>query len=818
MKSTTYFTTENALNIHFAIIGKTGDEFCSPALKLQTLESTLHEHLKTVGYEMIAYYHPQYQIHFYDKDSYDLAKNKNAQRSKPQKERLLKIGPISTKVINNEPPENNEKEKEILNLGPMNSYVALGHFDRFMKNTTHKNALVITNASHFIRYFSAVTEGNNEWRIDKRLETVISGWQEIRKNKNICIWIFKDDINDQAILDELKKYPFWTIYFSPMLLAKPKDRKGTVIEISTPNAGEIKNLIHYHRIKNSLAVDLLSIDNAARMLEKKAEGHMLRDNQQEKKLELIEVEEIINKMKESGGINMKNLESEFGKMEQESAIKRLNELSGLDKLKEFVNETLVNQAKQKEKTKKNEIEYRDRLLKKVNEVVINKKNLHIALLGNPGTGKTTIAKLLGEIYRELGILPIGSVTKVTRPDLVGEYSGQTAPKTRRAIMDAMGGVLFIDEAYDLYHSDRDDFGIEACNTLLEAMTDREGEFAVIVAGYPDKIEALIESNSGFYSRFKTQIKIEDYSSKELADIFINYIIKNGLDISDDLKDKLEGFFERYHRDTPSNKWANARTVISLSSTMKDICEAQNEKTVDIKHIPHEFQKYLEDTTTTSTLPKTINSSVLQLPKADIFKDSGEIDIIKIEQAVPFIIADKSEGSGFLISPSGHIVTCDHVIKGANEIYAIVRTLINGVKHEQKYKCEVINSFDTLDIALLKIDTNNLPYLNLELNPVYVYKKGEETCLFGYPFGSRTSEDCSFRKGHISSKRVDENDFECISISILAESGFSGGPILDMKTGMVIGVFPGSIVGGDARLAEQINWFRPIKYFWKEFVK
>ena len=116
-------------------------------------------------------------------------------------------------------------------------------------------------------------------------------------------------------------------------------------------------------------------------------------------------------------------------------------------------------------------------------------NLHYVLTGNPGTGKSTVAKLLGEIYYELGFLPSGHTVKVTRSDLVAGYVGQTAIKTRACIEQAMGGVLFVDEAYMLKRVNQDgmsdnDFGQEAIDTILEAMSDRAGEFAVVVAGYP----------------------------------------------------------------------------------------------------------------------------------------------------------------------------------------------------------------------------------------------------------------------------------------------------------------------------------------------
>lgn len=147
-------------------------------------------------------------------------------------------------------------------------------------------------------------------------------------------------------------------------------------------------------------------------------------------------------------------------------------------------------------------------------------NIHSVFIGNPGTGKTTVAKMMGRLYRKMGLLSKGHVHEVDRVDLIGEYIGQTAPKVKEAIEKARGGVLFIDEAYSLARSNDDskDFGREVIEILIKEMSDGEGDMAVIVAGYPKEMKGFLNSNPGLKSRFKIYFTFNDYLPQELSEI------------------------------------------------------------------------------------------------------------------------------------------------------------------------------------------------------------------------------------------------------------------------------------------------------------
>jgi len=140
----------------------------------------------------------------------------------------------------------------------------------------------------------------------------------------------------------------------------------------------------------------------------------------------------------------------------------------------------------------------------------------------------------------------------------------------------------------------------------------------------------------------------------------------------------------------------------------------------------------------------------------------------------------------------------------------------GNVEERIYQCELMSTFKELDIALLKIEAQDLPYLVIESSNRYKFQKGSEVCMSGYPFGERTAHDCSYFTGKIASKRIDQYGLDCVNLDISGKCGNSGSAVLDMATGNVIGVFKGSITEGD-RHVEEFNFMRPIKYFWKNFI-
>jgi stage V sporulation protein K len=188
--------------------------------------------------------------------------------------------------------------------------------------------------------------------------------------------------------------------------------------------------------------------------------------------------------------------------------------------------------------------------------------LHMVFKGNPGTGKTTVARILGKIFKELGFLTKGHLVEVERADLVGEYIGHTAQKTREQVRRSLGGILFIDEAYTLAQGGEKDFGREAIATLVKNLEDQRENLVVILAGYCDEMEEFIRSNPGLKSRFPIHVEFPDYTAEELFEIAVHMFDQREYIPSNKARWKLRHSIASHCRNRPQYD-GNARYVRNL---------------------------------------------------------------------------------------------------------------------------------------------------------------------------------------------------------------------------------------------------------------
>lgn len=252
----------------------------------------------------------------------------------------------------------------------------------------------------------------------------------------------------------------------------------------------------------------------------------------------------------------KNLEIE--------ALKELNSLIGLNKVKQIINELYA-----------------------LEQVQIKRKNaglsadpivLHMVFKGNPGTGKTTVARILGKLLKGIGVLSKGHVVEVERADLVGEYIGHTAHRVQENVKKSLGGILFVDEAYSLARGGEKDFGKEAIDTLVKAMEDYKDEFILILAGYRDEMEYFLNTNPGLRSRFPIQIDFPDYTIDELLQIAELMVKNRQYILTDSAKRKI---MKVLINNNTTREIGNARLVRNIieRAIRKHAVRIMNKKTI-----------------------------------------------------------------------------------------------------------------------------------------------------------------------------------------------------------------------------------------------
>lgn len=234
----------------------------------------------------------------------------------------------------------------------------------------------------------------------------------------------------------------------------------------------------------------------------------------------------------------------------------LDGLVGLDKIKQNVR-SLINLAKV-------------RKLREEQGLPTPAMSLHLVFMGNPGTGKTTVARLIAQLYCAIGVLSKGQLVETDRSGLVAGFVGQTAIKTQEAVQKALGGVLFVDEAYALTSAEgTNDFGHEAVETILKAMEDHRDDFVVIVAGYEGLMEKFISSNPGLESRFNRYFVFEDYNGGQLYDIFASMCRKNQYVPSEEAVKYAKAYFETLY-ETRDKNFGNARDVRNIFENLVSV--------------------------------------------------------------------------------------------------------------------------------------------------------------------------------------------------------------------------------------------------------
>ena len=488
---------------------------------------------------------------------------------------------------------------------------------------------------------------------------------------------------------------------------------------------------------------------------------------------------------------------------------RLNELIGLDNVKKMIKRLKA------------------LLIKNKDEKV--KPNLNMFFTGNPGTGKTEVARLLAGILYDNGIVKENKFIEVDRSGLVGRYVGESEKNTDQIIKQALGGVLFIDEAYSLYTGWEDkDYGNQVLDKLVKAMEDHRGEICIIFAGYKDDMDKLYTMNQGLASRINRKIDFPNYTLDELKLIAEKFLRDNGYTISEEgMKEVLDIVETRINNED----FGNARDVRNILEAVYEIQAERTEDEFSNRNIELGDLLVYEDEQHIIKNKKG-NVSDYKVPLDELLAVAREVrnftfDERFVEEAsVNIKILDKangnvvSEGSGFFINADGLIGTCAHVIKDAEAITVVVNIFTSkGKKITKKYNAEIVGFDDHADVGLIKIVNPDLDFTYYQLaTSDYDPALLTEVVMGGYPLGGERFEKISVNEGKVQSinkdtRLGDEKDIDRIYVDLTGVPGNSGSGVIEKNTGKCVAVYAGASIGRQSGISHTLNFGIHLKYLW-----
>lgn len=593
----TYFTPDKNLSGHFIVAGETNDIFCNDKLQIVDVCQQLHEHLIAQGFEAVFFFDYTGVLYCYDNHSFALLTGVSEEEAAREKAPASSAGPMGRR---RRPPVNETVAAERdgasrsapLNMGRITMATAWQQVLTLIRQREHRCALVFSNISTLQFQFP-----------DIALQ-VLTEINVIENDcANIAVYLFRGNTKSEIIRHASFGNEQWSLFFESTLRPVIESSDEHFIRLGTPNGEEVKNLLNRLRLRkdNPLRIDTGKINAISKAL---AYG-CARKNWGLKELNL-RLEKFISSKGEKA-ISTDNCFKAVGVSNQATAMEELNSLIGLEEVKKTVGkwvEAITDKAVEKRIPS-------NRFAPERAEKTTPDFLLNVCLMGNPGCGKTELSDIFGRLYYELGLLPSGKVVKVNAGNLVSQNVGGTPALVRSKVQEALGGTLFIDEAYAL---SSDSHGREAIDQLVNELTEHKGEFALIVAGYERRMRRFIDSNEGLASRIGTTYILKDYTPKEMVRIFELFVKKDadGVEISPEFAETLPDFCDEWATNH-GDDWGNAREAKKLLDEMKRHAQARmranGEDTRRIiltpEDVPERLREFLEG-------KEDINSIVAQI--------------------------------------------------------------------------------------------------------------------------------------------------------------------------------------------------------------
>lgn len=583
----TYFHPMLCLDPHFIVTGHTNDWFCTDALQLVDVQQALHGHLRRQGFDAVIFLDINRSLYCYDEQSFAVlttgrlpeqpaAAAPAAAAGSFLDFSMLQAGPFGAAEPEPEPAPAPQPQparaangpgKYSLNMSRMRLNDAWGNVMSLLERTELRCALVLNNIAALQ---STLTENQ------VNTLTQLSSYHST--NHSIVIYLFRgSELARLADAAATTSNPAWMTLYRSILQPRIEGNEAEtnrVISLRVPNAAEVRNLLNSIRLRPDrpgsprYPVEVLDLEQLALTYS----AACCRKDWPLSRL-ILAIEDFYRKNPDSRPpLSMANWREVLDEPSYRPPMERLDALVGLQGLKRSLHEWYDRMSLREHAGPA--IPARSSRFT-APEVTRGEAGfvMNVQLRGGPGTGKTTVARLLGELYHDLGLLPQGQLHEVNAADLVSENVGGTAAVMHEHIMQAMGGVLFIDEAYSLASNNH---GQEALDQLVADLSRYEGQFAVVLAGYPRQIERLMEVNTGLPRRFPTVYSLPDYTGPEMRQL-LELAARRAhetVTFGPELAERLDDFCENWVNGRTLSTWGNGGEAENLIEDMIKRCSSR----------------------------------------------------------------------------------------------------------------------------------------------------------------------------------------------------------------------------------------------------